>query len=218
MDEEGEAATLGSSVATRYNDAINGDDGGHGDDYQTIHSDDDDHQTSHSGGDDKNINSHLSSSTILRRSDRIKNKSVNSIKQENVWSLGERLANLAGYSLLEGTSNIKKLSHEKKVKFSELAEVKIFEVDQIPCKFHKTILLSTIDNQRPAYRKLSPTLLPHPLTSAISELDHQCLPDICQIVGDASNCNCKLCRDGLQKMPLCKKRECPHCNSAPKVC
>ena len=218
MDEEGEAATLGSSVATRYNDAINGDDGGHGDDYQTIHSDDDDHQTSHSGGDDKNINSHPSSSTILRRSDRIKNKSVNSIKQENVWSLGERLANLAGYSLLEGTSNIKKLSHEKKVKFSELAEVKIFEVDQIPCKFHKTILLSTIDNQRPAYRKLSPTLLPHPLTSAISELDHQCLPDICQIVGDASNCNCKLCRDGLQKMPLCKKRECPHCNSAPKVC
>ena len=129
--------------------------------------------------------------------------------------MGEKLANLAGYSL----RNLKKRESisesEKKVSFSDICSVKIFEKNQWG-KGKENFLKTIREDQSPVYRVLSEEYEQHPFTSAMAQLDDKMLPDVCKVESNATKCNCKKCRDGMCWTPACVVKDCSKCILARK--
>ena len=154
---------------------------------------------------------------ILRRSTRTRRKGMRKLAREEL-DIGERLANLAGYSLGE-KKQIKKIQQEKikKVSFLEWRSVVYFSTEDPANLMIRTELCPMEYNQSQVSRKFnSPQVQPQTCASIISQLDAQLLPKICNANFNCLRCSCKKCRDGMETIPLCKTHQCDKCVLRPK--
>ena len=152
---------------------------------------------------------------ILRRSDRLKNQVVRNLASNKDESLKrERLANLAGYSL--GSIQIKQTKCQgTKVTFSQWQNVTFYSpVDPVTSSL-KSELAPISDAYKTVYRTLAiHPAKAHPLTSVMSQLDFQTLPDNDNV--NAIKCSCKKCCDSMLLNPICIVKRCQHCILNPK--
>ena len=160
----------------------------------------------------------LDEKPILRRSDRLKKRNLKSVTLgESRWLKGERLANLAGYSLKKLSVQMmkKEKKAERKVSFLDWQRIIHFLPDQLVTDSLKDELSPIFDHHKKVFRKLKNLQVgSHPFSSAMSQLDFQAMPRNCNL--NASQCSCKKCRDGMLVEPWCVVVECKECILNPK--
>ena len=154
---------------------------------------------------------------ILRRSSRSRVKALRKVTRENV-GLDERLANLAGYSLVDRGSILKvRQGNKRQISFVEWQNVAYFSKDLPPNQVTRNELCLVSDCPSQISRKLDNyQAQPQTCASIISQLDAQLLPKSCNGNSNCIECPCKKCRDGMERTPLCATYECKLCVLKPK--
>ena len=189
--EQGSDPPIGcSNNDDHHDDEKNGDDGDH--------QEADDHQraSSENGYNSQNP----------RRSKRNK-QGLKMIRKQ--ITQGERLANLAGYSL-NVSEKIQRTRKRKSVKFSKFSQICTSGQDCI------LVPTSTADGSKNPFRTFKrPTCEgndDHLLDSIIAQLDLQLLPDQCKdFVEYILGCSCNDCRLMKKGPPKCQQRPCEKC-------
>ena len=163
---------------------------------------------------DMNVNQ---SKPILRRSTRSRKKVLGKLARKDE-DLSERLANLAGYSLVN-KSLVQKISKnsKQKVSFLEWQNIVYFSRDQPSNAITKTELCPLYDGPSQLSRLFNTSQIQsQTCASIISQLDAQLLPKKCNFNFNCIECSCKKCRDGMEVKPICATYQCDLCKLRPK--
>ena len=135
-----------------------------------------------------------------------------------VYCRSERLANLAGYSLVD-KNLVQKITKDskQKVSFLEWRNIVYFSRDQPANVITKTELCPLNDGPSQLSRLFNTSQIQsQTCASIIGQLDAQLLPKKCNFNFNCIECSCKKCRDGMEVKPICGTYQCDLCKLKPK--